>query len=132
MSVLRYISILILNLLLILESSALSVVALTDADIAVNSLEALSLPVEIVDQEIASTTKDNTPKEAQPELKMDIQSLLDANRAYAEKTTTVSEEDMILSESVPSDIAILTSLDGAGVFGDFLIGSRSSLVSGDK
>lgn len=132
MSVLRYISILILNLLLILESSALSVVALTDADIAVNSLEALSLPVEIVDQEIASTTKDNTLKEAQPELKMDIQSLLDANRAYAEKTTTVSEEDMILSESALSDIAILTSLDGAGVFGDFLIGSRSSLVSGDK
>jgi hypothetical protein len=132
MSVLRYISILILNLLLILESSALSVVALSEEDIAVNSLESLSLPIETIEQEIASEVNTNIAKEVQPELKLDIQSLLDANRAYAEKTTTISEEDMILSESAPSDLAILTSLDGAGVFGDFLIGSRSSLVSGDK
>jgi hypothetical protein len=45
MLVLRYISIIILNLLLILESSSLSMVALIEEDIAVNSLESLSLPI---------------------------------------------------------------------------------------
>ena len=87
MSVLRSISIIILNLLLILESSSLSVLALADEDVAVNSLEALSLPIATIDQEIASTNIKNTTKEIQPELKMDIQSLLDANREYTQGLT---------------------------------------------
>ncbi len=87
MSVLRYILIIILNLLLILESSAVSVFALTEADIAVNSLESLTFPIETVEQEIASEVNTNIAKEMQPELKLDIQSLLEANRAYAEKNT---------------------------------------------
>lgn len=87
MSILRYISIIMLNILLILESSSLSVLALADEDVAVNSLEALSLPIETIDQEIASTNIKNTTKEIQPELKMDIQSLLDANREYTQGLT---------------------------------------------
>ena len=130
MSVLRYISIIILNLLLILESSALSVFALTDADIAVNSLESLSLPIETVEQEIASEVNTNIAKEIQPELKLDIQSLLDANRAYAEKNTipTATGTVDIFADSAATPIEILASLDGNYMFGDFLIASDTRLL----
>ncbi len=130
MSVLRSISIIILNLLLILESSSLSVLALADEDVAVNSLEALSLPIATIDQEIASTNIKNTTKEIQPELKMDIQSLLDANRAYATTNTTITETGATddTSETHSSSTEILTSLDGSDVFGDFLIASDARLI----
>ena len=130
MSVLRYISIIILNLLLILESSALSVFALTDADIAVNSLESLSLPIETVEQEIASEVNTNIAKEMQPELKLDIQSLLEANRAYAEKNTiaTATGTVDIFADSITTPREILASLDGSSMFGDFFIISDARLL----
>ena len=128
MSVLRYISIILLNLLLILESSTFSVVALTDADIAVNSLEALSLPVETIDQEIASTTVQAISKEIKPELRVDIQSLLDANRAYAVEQIITPEEIIPLVDTLPSTLDTLSSLNEGDMFRDFLIASSTRLL----
>lgn len=128
MSVLRYISIILLNLLLILESSTFSVVALTDADIAVNSLEALSLPVETIDQEIASTTVQAISKEIKPELRVDIQSLLDANRAYAVEKLFTPEEIIPLVDTLSPTLDTLSSLNEGDMFGDFLIASSARLL----
>ena len=130
MSALRSISILILNILLILESTALTVVALSSEDVAVNSLESLSLPIETIEQEIASEVNTNIAKEMQPELKLDIQSLLDANRAYAEKNTitTATGTVDIFADSITTPREILASLDGSSMFGDFFIISDARLL----
>jgi hypothetical protein len=118
-----------LNLLIILESSSMSVLALTDTDVAVNSLDALSLPIEMRDSEIASIKTESTS-----DLKLDIQSLLDANQEYAKKNTATSENDITdsLSEATPWSTQILASLDGRDIFGDFLITSDTRLLSGPQ
>lgn len=130
MSALRSISILIFILIFIFQASFASVSALSEEDIAVNSLESLSLPIETVEQEIASEVNTNIAKEIQPELKLDIQSLLDANRAYAEKNTitTATGTVDIFADSAATPIEILASLDGNYMFGDFLIASDTRLL----
>ena len=50
MSVLRYISILMLSTVITFQSSFLTVSALTDEDIAVNSIEDLQLPAAVLDE----------------------------------------------------------------------------------
>jgi hypothetical protein len=123
MSVLRYISILALNLLIILESSSMSVVALTSEDIAVNSLDALSLPIETIDQDIASNVSTKAISEIKPELKLDIQSLLDANRAYREKNTGTAEGTNNTIEATLPTTDIFSVLGVGDIFGDFQIRS---------
>lgn len=128
MSVLRNIAIITLNLVLILESSSLSVVALSNEDIAVNSLEVLSLPIETIDQEIASNISTEQKTEIKPALKLDIESLLDANREYSKQNPKTIEESSTIVESDISTTDILSSLGGSGVFGDFLIASDTQLL----
>ncbi len=128
MPVLRYISILTLNLLIILESTSLSVAALASEDIAVNSLDALSLPIETIDQEIASAKMESISKEIKPELKLDIQSLLEANQAYREKNGDIIQEINNTVENNTSTTDILSSLGMDTVFGDFLISSDTQLL----
>lgn len=128
MSVLRNIAIITLNLVLILESSSLSVVALSNEDIAVNSLEALSLPIETRDQQIASNISTEQKTEIKPVLKLDIESLLDANREYSKQNPKTIEESSAIVESDISTTDILSSLGGSGVFGDFLIASDTQLL----
>ena len=128
MPVLRYISILILNLLLILESSSLTMVALTSDDIAVNSLDALSLPIEVVERDIASTLSIPVVPSIRPELRLDIESLLDANREYAIKHTETTEEVIHGTGYTLSNTDILSSLERSDIFGDFLIVADTQLI----
>lgn len=128
MLVLRYISIIILNLLIIIESSAMSVVALTSEDIAVNSLDALSLPTETIDQDIAGNVSTKNISEIKPELKLDIQSLLEANRAYREKNTGTNEEINSIIEEAIATTDIFSVLGMGDVFGDFMMTSDTQLL----
>ena len=131
MPVLRYISILILNLLLIIESSSLGVLALSSEDIAVNSLESLSLPIEmdIASEKITETLPISAPKE----LKMDIQSLLIANQEYSQQYRVDGTVDIAREESTTVIDAIIDGeSDAFDVFGDFFIDSETGLLDGAK
>ena len=135
MSFFRYIQILSLATIVIFQTSFASVVALSDEGIAVNSIESLSIPIEERDQDIANTTVQNAPKEIQPELKMNIQSLLDANREYATKNTITTEATTTdsISDASLSQAGIMTLLDGTdSIFDDFLTTADTRLLSEAK
>jgi len=79
----RYISTLTLVLIFVFETSFVSVSALMNEGIAVNSLELLSLPVEEVQKNPDTKHIYITPSSIYP----DIQSLLDAKNEYTQKKT---------------------------------------------
>jgi hypothetical protein len=108
------------------------VLALSSEDIAVNSIDALSVPVEHIEHEIASSVMIDQKTETKPELRLDIQSLLDANREYREKNTGTTQEVADITGSNISASDILSSLGVSDIFGDFLIASDTQLLEWAK
>jgi hypothetical protein len=104
------------------------VVALSNEDIAVNSLEVLSLPIETIDQQIASNISTNIASEIKPEIKLDIQSLLAANQEYSKNQPIETEASETNIQSIASQVAEFVSIDTNVLFGDFLIGSGGPLL----
>ena len=117
MSVLKHITIICLGLLLILESSAVSIVAFTEDDIAVNSLDLLSESIGRIEQEntsnIISTIDSST---VQPELRLGIESLLEANQEYAKNTISLADSGSISSSVSPSLGEMIGSVEGLNTF----------------
>ncbi len=126
---LHSISIVLLTLIFTFQASSVTVSALTDEDTAVHSLAELEIPAEIASQEIMSqeiagmqSTTENT------QLKMDIASLLSANREYSEQTTFLTSTDTNPENTTTIESIIINNRDTFDAFGDFLIGSGTGLL----
>ena len=124
MSPLRNISILILTLILTFQASFVTVSALTDEDTVVHSLAELEIPAEIASQEIAGiiSTSENT------ELKLDIESLLAANREYSEQIPKTNSINQNPESNTTIESILINNRDTFDAFGDFLIGSGTGFI----
>jgi hypothetical protein len=122
MSAIRNILILILTLIFTFQASFISVFAITDEDIIVHSLAELEIPAEIASQDIAGIQSTNQDRE----LKVDIETLLVANREYSKQAAIAAHtnpENVTTTESI-----ISSNRDTYDAFGDFLIGSGARLL----
>ncbi len=129
MSVLRYIGIYLLIVTLIGQSTSLSVSALSEEDMAVNSLTALGIPAEIVEAVVETRP---VQQESIPDIKMmTIADLLRENALYATTQSDSITPSGVADTSVRE--SIVANLDTSSVFGDFLIESATgSLLSGSR
>lgn len=131
MSAIRYIGIYILIVTLISQSSSLSVVALSEEDMVVNSLSALEIPAEITEDPISTIVTVSSQKQTTPEVKMmTIADLLRENALYAKSQSDTITPPEISDASIRENI--IMSLDTKSVFGDFLIENQptKTLLSG--
>lgn len=86
MSLLRSISVVLLTLIFTFQASFVTVSALTDDESsAINSIDALQIPAEMMAQDIPDIG-------VKTELKMDIQALLQANREYTQELSGSTDE----------------------------------------
>ena len=116
MSVLRYISISLLVVTLLDQANYPSVLALTEEDMAVNSLTALEIPAEILETPTRSIRQKSTPE---PKM-MTITELMQEHAAYA---VSQKQETNITPINTPN--TLIDTLDQRDMFGDFLIESAT-------
>lgn len=94
MSLLRYISVVLLTLIFIFQANFMTVYALGDDESsAINSIDALQIPAEMMAQDTSTKT----------ELKMDLQLLLQANREYTQEVSGSMVEFSPLRDHISKD-----------------------------
>lgn len=92
-------------------------VALMDEEVAVNSLESLSLPMEGRDRDIGNriiSTIDSTT--IQPDLKLSIESLLEANQEYSNNRISLVDEEILSSDATITTLGMITPVEGLNTF----------------
>lgn len=94
MSLLRSICVVLLTLIFTFQASFVTVSAVTDDEsTAINSIDALQIPAEMMEEDSQDTV-------GKTELKMDIQSLLQANREYTQELSGSTDSPSPLRNTI--------------------------------
>ena len=124
MSALRYILILILISTVIFQSNFLTVLALAESEIAINSIEDLQISAEAIANPVI--------QHKEKSIEADISSLIAAKAEYTKTESLKKIEASFIVNPIHEIITIDLPRESVGIFDDFLKQEETGFITGEK